>query len=397
MKHFVTGATGYLGSYAAADLLRRGESLILLVRAQNQDAAVEKLWGALQLHFGAEEFRDHWQSRVEVVLGDIAEPRFGLAADEFSRIARSTTSVLHCAASLNRRSERACAITNVVGTVEVIRLARAAAESSGLRRFTMMSTVAVAGERAHEVVEEDDALDWSRRDYDPYSRTKRLAEKMVHALLEDVSRVIVRPSIVLGDSARPETTQFDMVRAFDFLARLPLLPLRADDRIDIVPANWVGQATVKLHLSEKPRFDTYHLSSGEASPTYQAITTALAAQRNARPPRFVPALEKVFARTTTLLSKHGPASVRRGAALLDVFLPYLVWNTVFDNRRALAEAGPPPAAFPAYCGPLLSFARTHHFKYPVVPLPPAFASGAGTPGLPSPRPSPAPRSVGSLP
>ena len=50
----------------------------------------------------------------------------------------------------------------------------------------------------------------------------------------------------LGDSRRPETTQFDMVRAFAFLASLPVLPLRPDDRIDIVPVNYVAGAIVKL-------------------------------------------------------------------------------------------------------------------------------------------------------
>ena len=60
---------------------------------------------------------------------------------------------------------------------------------------------------------------------------------------------IFRPAIVLGDSRRAETTQFDMAQAFDVLARLPVLPLRPDDRIDIVPANYVGAAIVK-HSSE---------------------------------------------------------------------------------------------------------------------------------------------------
>ena len=65
---------------------------------------------------------------------------------------------------------------------------------------------------------------------------------MVRELLPDVPRTVFRPSIVLGDSRRPETTQFDMVRAFVFLAGLPVLPFRSTDRIDIVP--------VDLHVAE---------------------------------------------------------------------------------------------------------------------------------------------------
>ena len=35
------------------------------------------------------------------------------------------------------------------------------------------------------------------------------------------------------------------------------------------------------------------------------------------------------------------------ATLLKVFLPYLVWNTVFDNTRVVAEMGRKPAPFSA--------------------------------------------------
>ena len=101
---------------------------------------------------------------------------------------------------------------------------------------------------------------------------------MVHQLLPDVPTTIFRPAIVLGDSRRPETTQFDMVQAFDVLARLPVLPLRPDDRIDIVPANYVGKAIVSIHQKEAPAHGIYHLSSGAGSQTFRELTDALAAR-----------------------------------------------------------------------------------------------------------------------
>ena len=51
------------------------------------------------------------------------------------------------------------------------------------------------------------------------------------------------------------------------------------------------------------------------------------------------------------------------ATLLKVFLPYLVWNTVFDNTRVVAEMGRTPAPFSQYCYPLLRFSRENHFVY----------------------------------
>jgi hypothetical protein len=57
-------------------------------------------------------------------------------------------------------------------------------------------------------------------------------------------------------------------------------------------------------------------------------------------------------------------AVGHAASLLRVFLPYLVWNTVFDNRRVVAELGRAPAEFSSYCFPLLRFAQDNHFRYP---------------------------------
>ena len=51
MATFLTGATGYIGSYLAAGLSEgRGESLNLLVRAKTQREAEQRLWQSLQLH-----------------------------------------------------------------------------------------------------------------------------------------------------------------------------------------------------------------------------------------------------------------------------------------------------------------------------------------------------------
>ncbi len=249
------------------------------------------------------------------------------------------------------------------GTLEVAQLARRAQDSHGLRRFSQVSTVAVAGHRSHEVVNEDASIDWNRSDYDPYARTKKFCEHMVRELLPDVSRTVFRPSIVLGDSRRPETTQFDMVRAFVFLAGLPVLPFRPTDRIDIVPVDYVAESVVELHQKANPEHEIYHLSSGTGSETFGQLTQALAQSAGKMKPMFWPGLEGKFSTVVNWLSNsRGP--VGRSASLLKVFMPYLVWDTVFDNSRVVAEMGRAPEKFSKYCYPLLQFSRDYHFSYP---------------------------------
>ena len=377
MAIFLTGSTGYIGAHIAAGLLEGyPDALNLLLRAKNPSEAGERLWRALQLHMDFPRFHGYLHSRINVFRGDLTDPRFGLPEEEYRRLVQTTDSVIHCAASLNRKSERSCLNVNLRGTLEVIQLASRARQDHGLRRFSHVSTVAVAGHRSNEVVEEDQAVDWNRRDYDPYARTKKFCEHMIRELLPDVPRTIFRPSIVLGHSHRAATTQFDMVRAFVFLAGLPVLPFRPNDRIDIVPVDFVADCVVRLHQKEKPRYEIYHLSSGTKSQTFRELTDHLARVQGQRSPVYLPALERPFSWIANALSRRRGA-IGYGASLLQVFLPYLVWNTVFDNTRAVSETGLVPAPFSEYSYPLLKFSKEHRFQYPYQEWPSAARESAG--------------------
>jgi nucleoside-diphosphate-sugar epimerase len=251
---------------------------------------------------------------------------------------------------------------NLRGTLEVLTLARQAEHYHGLRRFSQVSTVAVAGKRQNEVVVEDRSVDWERSDYDPYARTKKFCEHMMRVLLPETPKTIFRPSIVLGDSRYAQTTQFDMVKAFVFLAGLPALPFRPTDKIDIVNVDFVAEAISTLHQKDNPQFDTYHLSSGVGSQTFREITRALAAAQNKRAPAFVPVAERPFAASVNFLANRQGA-MGKGASLMKVFMPYLLWNTVFDNRRVTEELGKKPIPFSDYCYPLLKFSGENNFEY----------------------------------
>jgi len=361
---FLTGSTGYIGAHVAANLLdQHGASLNVLVRARDPQDAALRLWQAWQIHLDFPRFYEYLQTRVRVFPGDLTAPQFGLSRDDYDRLIHTTDSVLHCAASLNRKSEKSCLNVNLRGTLEVLLLAQKSHYYHGLRRFSLVSTVAVAGKRQDEVVTEDRAIEWDRSDYDPYARTKKFCEHMTRQLLPEVPITIFRPSIVLGDSRYPQTTQFDMVRAFVFLAGLPVLPFRSQDRIDIVNVDFVADAIATLHQKENPQYDMYHLSSGTDSQTFRQVTSALAAAQNKRGPIFLHFLEKPFTTGVNLLSNR-QTSLGYGAALLKVFMPYLTWNTVFDNTRVTRELGRKPMPFSQYSYPLLKFSRDTNFTYP---------------------------------
>ncbi|MCA9609486.1 MAG: SDR family oxidoreductase, partial [Myxococcales bacterium] len=116
---FITGGTGYLGSYVVADLIERGtfDTLYLMSRTGGE-GGVEKLWKAMQLHWSAERFYAELPKLV-LVEGDLHAPGLGLSSRDRERLAKECDSVLHVAASLNRKSDKACFNANLRGTLSV--------------------------------------------------------------------------------------------------------------------------------------------------------------------------------------------------------------------------------------------------------------------------------------
>lgn len=370
MTILLTGATGYIGSYVANELLTRTDSRIaVLVRAKSEDEAKQRLWKSMQLHLDFDAF-SRALPRFDIYLGDLTAPNLGIEASARARLIDTMRSVIHCAASLNRKSDKVCFNVNLRGTLALVKLAQAAHAKHPLARFSDVSTVAVAGHRNAEIVKEDEAIEWDRSDYDPYARTKKFCEHMVHELLPEVPITIFRPSIVLGDSRFPETTQFDMVRAFAALAYMRVLPLQPDWRVDIVPANYVGEAIARIHIDPAPKYGIYHLSSGEDSLTYRQIVDSLREHGHGARTFFVPRLEKTFEMAVLgLMSTPRKYGLAPAASLMKVFLPYLTYDTVFSNRRVIEALGHEPVPFSAYALPLLHFATAGKFTYPYRPWP----------------------------
>ena len=133
--------------------------------------------------------------------------------------------------------------------------------------------------------------------------------------------------------------------------------------MDIVNVDFVADAIATLHAKERTHYDTYHLSSGKESQTFRQLTESLAAAQDRRGPIYLPFLEKLFGKAVNVLSNRNSA-IGHGAALMKVFMPYLTFNTVFDNTRITSELGRKPVPFSQYSYPLLKFSRETNFTYP---------------------------------
>jgi thioester reductase-like protein len=360
---FLTGGNGFLGSYAIDWLLRHTDAPIhVLLRAESEERGWDRLWTALQFHLDDEGF-ERARARVHLALGDLHAPGLGLSSHHRDRVLTDCDSVLHVAASLNRKSDKACFNTNLRGTLSVVKLAMAMAERGSLRRFTDVSTVAVAGKRRSEVVTEDGTVDWERSDYDPYARTKKFAEHMAHELLPADRVVVLRPSTVMGDSRHARSWMTDMVRAFCFLVDMPVSPIDPSSRVDIVPGDFVGHAIAELHTKPTLRWSSYNLTAGTSSPTGRSIAEAMGAA--GQRVWFERRLAEPFGWAVRGMNRLPRGGMQQVGAVMKVFWPYITYDTVFDNTRVTTELGRAPARFESYCAGLYRYAKEVKFENPV--------------------------------
>src|SRR5262249_5628243 len=117
----ITGATGFLGRELLRHLLagHRADGFVALVRAPD-DLALERRRHALLANVPASDAQ-----RVRVVRGDMTEPRLGLEARSYERLADAVDQVIHCAASTRFDLSLADARReNVQSTAHVLALCR---------------------------------------------------------------------------------------------------------------------------------------------------------------------------------------------------------------------------------------------------------------------------------
>lgn len=188
----LTGSTGYLGSLLAARILHDGwaEHLVLPTRRPSGSGAIPDEVRA-ELHaLGIAP--DQQARRVDSIHWQGAES----ATTERLRALLEThkvDTIVHCAGCLDYFDDQALTAVNVEFTT---RLAQAA-KQAGVGCFVFISTAYAAGYSGASVPESP--LGAPHGDPTRYTLTKRAAEHIVAQ--SGVPYVIVRPSIVVGDSA----------------------------------------------------------------------------------------------------------------------------------------------------------------------------------------------------
>ena len=335
----VTGATGFLGVQLVGELLERKPNarLALLIRDRAGQSGQQRADSFIPL---AE------RSRVQVLSGDVSQPNCGLDPAAYGRLSVETTRVIHSAATVrfDHSLDEARRI-NVEGTRHILDFAAGARR---LRSFSYVGTAYVAGERSDLVRENELAVGQSYRN--TYEQTKAEAEALVQSRLGSLPGVILRPSIIVGDSRTGVTSSFKMMYwpLKIYSRRLwRTVPGYPDAVLDIVPVDFVAGSVAQLLFDEAALGCTVHLCAGpRASATIQQVAHRAMEYFNGPEPRFVdPRFFFAVVRPLLFLSLWGRKRrvLRDGRAYRDYFTMRMQFDTS-NAERLLQPAGvsPPP-------------------------------------------------------
>jgi dihydroflavonol-4-reductase len=172
MTTLVTGATGFVGSHVARQLVSTGQSVRVLVRPGSNSEAL----GGLDVEYFEGDLRD---------------------ASSLERAMEGVRRVFHVAADYRLWTPRPEEIyeNNVEGTRRVL----AAAQRAGVERIVYTSTVATIAVPRHGALPNEDTRATVDEMIGHYKRSKFLAEQVaVEAAVAGVPVVIVNPTAPVG-------------------------------------------------------------------------------------------------------------------------------------------------------------------------------------------------------
>ncbi len=226
MKIFLTGATGFLGSYVIQELQKNGHSVLALARSKSAES-LSRI------------------KKIKIIEGDITAP------DSFKGKLKGCGAVIHLAGAVGYDQTFAnCLLVNMEGTRNIAE----EAVNSGVRRFIHCSSVSVYG-RVPEIKLYEDAP--YKKINDPYGDTKIEAEKVLLGMSDKLDLTILRPTVIYGKGDRiflPELATKIKSGVFKIIGK-------GDNRITLIHAQDTARAICMVLENKKTYGKIYNLSN----------------------------------------------------------------------------------------------------------------------------------------
>lgn len=255
----LTGATGFLGAHLLRSLLTKTNAGILCLVRNVKEDLLRLRKNFQQYGISPEGLND----RVELVEGDLTRPLVGLSPRDVLKVSE-VDAIFHNGALVDFvRPYRLLKASNVLGTLELLRLV----PNGRAKAFHFISTLSVFPSllTPEEITVSEDSdlrLKQGDRIHGDYAESKWVADRITMlALQRGLSGAIFRPGLIYGHSKTGIGRVSDFVHIFIkgciLLGAWPVL----NTWINLTPADFVADAIVELSLKQSSLGKAFHLTN----------------------------------------------------------------------------------------------------------------------------------------
>lgn len=271
----LTGSTGYLGIYLLGDLLEHtNANIYLLIRADNQQRAEEKLLINWRNYFPTKDITNLFNKRLHVVLGDLSTNDFGLNENQYTDLAKKVDCIVHSAGLVKHFGEYSSfENVNVNGTKRLVDFAKV-----GMKKdFNLVSSTAVARGKVKDkeyVLFSEFDTNIGQNINNPYGVSKFEAEKIVlESRKEGINANLFRVGNIMFDS---KTGQFQsniesnglytIIRA---MIKMNIFPNLKREELDFSFIDYVSKSIVLLFNCTELSNEIHHIFNPHKSSLFE--------------------------------------------------------------------------------------------------------------------------------
>lgn len=305
MKNLITGATGFIGSHVAENLINQGEDVTTLVRPTSNTQFLKKIGARLSV-------------------GDLND------ADSLDRTAQGKDRIYHCAAIADEWiSKKEAFRINVQGTRNLLEAARKAR----VKRFIFVSSLAVLGMKDHHKTPPDAPYEKSG---DNYIDTKIDSEQMALEYHRNFSVpvTVIRPGFVFG----PRDSKF-IPRVLEKLSRGKFMFVGdGKNKINAVYIENLTRAIVLADKTESSLGKAYNVTNDSGMAVRDFIFKIADTWNLKRPSKHIPKSAAYF--ICNVLEAWARATrSRKPPYITKTRIKFLSLNLDFDITKTREELG----------------------------------------------------------
>jgi nucleoside-diphosphate-sugar epimerase len=306
------------------------------------------------------------RKKVVPVAGDLTDENLEkiLSADDSIK---GVNHIIHAAAntSFTKIYDDNVENVNIMGTKQLLAWAQ---QLRSLELFVYVGTAAICGASIkNALITEELSPNLAAKHLVKYSYTKMIGELLLKEYLPADKVLVVRPSIIMGDSRAWVPRSYVILWALAAINHLRLFPSNGQSNLDIISIDYATNSIIALLLSPKRKHSVYHISSGQVSSTTpEKVTNTINVHFSGKPQfKFVPkdilTSMKHWSKNGKAVDIHNPlyqykeyldywidlfgdnSKLRILFHALEPYINFIELGQVFDNRKLLEDTNLEPS------------------------------------------------------